>query len=110
MRITDTKNGMVYLRNIAISLSSEFDAFGWAVLADKDNHSSLSFIKEREVKDEQKNTIFDNVVYQNIYETRNNGELLGQSPLKLHMHFCQDKSSTIGQVMVIEGSSPYMLT
>lgn len=109
MRITDTKNGMVYLRNIAISLSSEFDAFGWAVLADKDNHSSLSFIKEREVKDEQKNTIFDNVVYQNIYETRNNGELLGQSPLKLHMHFCQDKSSTIGQVMVIEGSSPYMV-
>ena len=46
MRITDTKNGMVYLRNIAISLSSEFDAFGWAVLADKDNHSSLSFIKD----------------------------------------------------------------
>lgn len=100
LRISDPNSGVTYVQNQYYDVSSEFNADGWAILAEKDQKSYLTFIKENTDEDDSGVEIWANIVYEDVYKLKNGSEL-GANPIMLHEHFCSDRS-TIGNLMIVQ--------
>ena len=100
LRVFDPNSGVTYIQNQYYDISSELNAEGWVILAEKDQKSYLTYIKENTEEDDSGKDIWANIVYEDVYK-RNNDDELGAKPIMLHEHFCSDKS-TVGNFMVVQ--------
>lgn len=106
LRITDHRNGMVYMQTADYNVAAEFGTEGAYVLSEKDGKSQLSFIKLIFDVDYGNRTskVKEAKIHQNIYEERAK-EVLGQGPIGLHEHYFRTSGSAAGtQLLVLQNS------
>ncbi len=81
--MTDQKTGIVaHASHTAIEVQSPYKV-GWLILSEKDNRTSLSYIRRDSWQDEDKKTHYEWVAYPDIYADLYPGNALGTGPIKL---------------------------
>ena len=81
--MTDQKTGIVaHASHTAIEGQSPYKV-GWLILSEKDNRTSLSYIRRDSWQDEDKKTHYEWVAYPDIYADLYPGNALGTGPIKL---------------------------
>ena len=90
------------------SISGEFDAgFSWLILSEQDGKTMLSFFKsvETEWTDDYSSMITKEwKEYKDLYPSRNGGAELGQGPLSMREHYCNDYSAGAGNIWIFSES------
>ena len=81
--MTDRSTGIEFHdSHTAIEVRSPYKV-GWLILAEKDNRTSLSYIRRDSWQDEDKKTHYEWVAYPDVYATLYPDNPLGTGPLKL---------------------------
>ena len=96
LTVTDPVTGLQTFAYASVSVTSRYNAYGAMVLSEKDGKTMFSFIKATETDI----TIPTKVeVFEDVYFMENNEDLPAE-PIKMHEHYCVDKS-TAGQILVM---------
>lgn len=107
-KVTDERYGISYMQQGYCSISGEFDAgFSWLILSEQDGKTMLSFFKsvETEWTDDYSSMIIKEwKEYKDLYPSRNGGAELGQGPLSMREHYCNDYSAGAGNIWIFSES------
>lgn len=100
-RVQDVATGMKYVEQFYVSVSGTYQ-FGWLILSEKDQKSSLTYVREQKKEDKDGNI---EIIYG--YETdvykKVNGQDLGSGPIQLLEHWTTG-GRDVGEILVLQKS------
>ncbi|MBL1407356.1 PKD-like family lipoprotein [Sphingobacterium faecale] len=80
--VKDNNDNIVYRKEIFLTINSAYNA-GWVILSEKNNNSSLSYIRREKYKDEDKKDKLRWVPFVDIYQQLHPDAPLGNNPSKI---------------------------
>lgn len=97
--MTDRQTGLVFHdSHTSIEVKSPYKV-GWLILSEKDNRTSLSYVRRDSWKDEDKKIHYEWVAYPDVYATLYPDSPLGTGPLKLENMIT---GGEVDEVMVVQ--------